>query len=94
MKCQIPNAIKCFLKSHFPSFLTVAEGMSGKKPRFRKDAIMLQPATGWVTCGEYNASYESETKLRDHQRMSHRGGGTEEGRLAAAGVVHPEDPHV
>ena len=53
---------------------------------------MLQPATGWVTCRECNASYESETKLREHQRMSHRGGGIEEGPQASAVVVQSEDP--
>ena len=53
---------------------------------------MLQPATGSITCRECNASYESETKLRDHQRMSHRGGGTEEKPQAAADVVPSENP--
>jgi hypothetical protein len=94
MKCQIPNAIKCFLKSHFPSFLTVAEGMSGKKPRFRKDAIMLQPVTGSATCSECNASYESGTKLREHQIVSHRGHGTEEKPQTTADTAQSENSWV
>ena len=72
----------------------VAEKMSGKKRRFRKDATMLQPATGSNTCILCNASYESVTKLREHQRMAHRGGGTEEGPQAAAAVVKSEDRRV
>ena len=55
---------------------------------------MLQPATGLITCSVCNASYESETKLREHQSMSHRGGGTEERPQAAAVVVRSEDPQV
>jgi hypothetical protein len=53
---------------------------------------MLQPATGWTTCSECNASYESEAKLRDHQKMSHRGRGTEERPQAKAVAVQPGDP--
>ena len=41
-----------------------AEDMSGKKRRFRKDATMLQPATGSIACSVCNAAYESETRLR------------------------------
>jgi hypothetical protein len=82
-----------FEEANYQSYLW-ADDMSGMSQRFRKDAIMLQPATGWVTCRECNASYESETKLRDHQRMSHRGGDIDEGQMAAASVVQPEDPHV
>ncbi len=55
---------------------------------------MLQPARGSITCSECNASYESETKLRDHQRMAHRGGGTEERLQAATVVGQPEKPKV
>jgi hypothetical protein len=55
---------------------------------------MLQPATGSIICSECNASYESETKLRDHQRMSHRGAGIEERSLAATDAVKSEDPQV
>jgi len=38
-----------------------------------------------------NASYESQTRLRDHQRMAHRGGGTEGKPQATAVVVQSED---
>jgi hypothetical protein len=94
VKYQIPNAIEGFLKSHFPSFLIVAEGMSEKKPGFRKDAIMLQPVTGSATCSECNASYESETKLREHQIMSHRGQGTEEKPETTEDITQSENPKV
>jgi hypothetical protein len=47
---------------------------------------MRQPATGFNTCSACNASYESEAKLREHQRISHRGAGSEE-RLQAAAVM-------
>jgi hypothetical protein len=53
---------------------------------------MLQPATGWNTCSVCNASYESATKLREHQSVSHRRGGSEERPQAAAVVPQPEDP--
>lgn len=55
---------------------------------------MLQPATGTITCSACNASYDSETKLREHQRMSHRGGGTEERPQAATGVVQSKGAQV
>ena len=79
-------------EGQFVSLLTVAEEMLGKKRSFRKDATMLQPATGWNTCSVCNASYESATKLREHQSMSHRSGGTEERPQAAAAVAQSEDP--
>jgi hypothetical protein len=53
---------------------------------------MLQPATGWNTCSVCNASYESATKLREHQNVSHRRGGSVERPQAAAAVAQPEDP--
>lgn len=53
---------------------------------------MLQAVTGSITCRECNASYESETKLREHQRMSHRGGYTQKEPQAAADEVQPENP--
>ncbi len=53
---------------------------------------MLQPTKGSITCTECNASYESETKLRDHQRMSHRGGCTEEKSQMPTDVVKSENP--
>jgi hypothetical protein len=55
---------------------------------------MLQPTTGSVTCSECNAAYESETKLREHKRMSHRGGGTDEGSQTATEAVQSEDLQV
>jgi hypothetical protein len=53
---------------------------------------MLQPANGSITCSACNASYESVTMLREHQRMAHRGGGNEEGPQVAADLVQSEDP--
>jgi hypothetical protein len=53
---------------------------------------MLQPATGFNTCSECNASYDSETKLSEHQRMSHRGRGTDEKPQTAADAAQPENP--
>jgi hypothetical protein len=52
---------------------------------------MPQPATGSNTCSLCNASYESEAGVREHQRMAHRGAGTEERPQAAAAVVKSED---
>jgi hypothetical protein len=52
---------------------------------------MLQPATGLTTCKVCNASYESETKLREHQMMAHRGRGTEESPQEATVVAQSED---
>jgi hypothetical protein len=60
--------------------------------RFRKDVTVL-PAPGSLTCSVCNASYESITKLREHQSMSHRRGGTEEGPRVAV-VVQSEDPEL
>ena len=55
---------------------------------------MLQPATGTIICRICNASYDSETKLREHQNISHRRGGTEERSQAAADGVQSESPQV
>jgi hypothetical protein len=55
---------------------------------------MLQPATGSITCSVCNASYESETKLREHQSVSHRRGGTAERPQAAGVAVQSESPQV
>lgn len=55
---------------------------------------MLQSMTGSMICRECNASYESETKRRDHQRMSHRGGGAEREPQTAKDEVQSEDPQV
>jgi hypothetical protein len=46
-----------------------------------------------MICTVCNASYESETKLRDHQKMSHRGYGAKE-NTQAADIKQPEDPRV
>jgi len=50
----------------------------------------MLPAPGSITCSVCNASYESVTKLREHQSMSHRRGGTEE-RPQTAGAAQSED---
>jgi len=55
---------------------------------------MLEPMFGTSTCSLCNATYESDTKLREHQRMTHRGRGIEERPLAAAVVEPSEDPEV
>jgi len=39
---------------------------------------MLQPTTGSIICSARNAAYESLSKLRDHQMVSHRGAGVVE----------------
>jgi hypothetical protein len=51
---------------------------------------MLDPMIGTSTCSLCNATLESETKLREHQRMAHRGRGNEE-RPQAAAVVEPSE---
>jgi hypothetical protein len=45
---------------------------------------MPESAIGTNTCSLCNASYESHSKLREHQRMAHRGRGNEERTQAAA----------
>jgi hypothetical protein len=45
---------------------------------------MPESAIGASTCSLCNASYESHSKLREHQRMAHRGRGNEERPQAAA----------
>lgn len=55
---------------------------------------MWQAGIGSSTCTLCNALYESDAKLREHQRMSHRGRGNEEGPQAAAAVEQSEDPEV
>ena len=52
---------------------------------------MFQPATGYITCSKCDASYESEIKLREHQMVSHRGGGIEEGPQTTTDEVKSED---
>jgi len=51
---------------------------------------MLDPMIGTRTCSLCNGMYESDTKLREHQRMAHRGRGNEE-RPQAAAVVEPSE---
>jgi hypothetical protein len=49
--------------------------------------MMLQPATGWMRCTACNASYESESKLREHQKTFHRGSdATEKAKTATVPV--------
>ena len=45
---------------------------------------MPEPVIGASTCSLCNASYESHSKLREHQRMAHRGRGNDERTQAAA----------
>jgi hypothetical protein len=69
----------------------VAEDISGKKRIFRKDATMLYPMIGASICSLCNGTYESDTKLREHQRMAHRGRGNDERPQAA--VVAEQSEH-
>jgi hypothetical protein len=55
---------------------------------------MLQPATSSKTCSACNASYESDAKLHEHQRMAHRGSGIEERPQAAGVMEQSENPEV
>jgi hypothetical protein len=52
---------------------------------------MLQPAAGYMTCRLCDASYESETELIQHQKMSHRRGSSQETTQSAAVVKQSED---
>jgi hypothetical protein len=52
---------------------------------------MPESVIGANTCSLCNASYESHSKLREHQRMAHRGRGNEERPQAAAVVEQSED---
>ena len=71
----------------------MAVNILGKMRIFRKGAPMLQRGTDFITCSLCNVSYESDTKLREHQRMSHRGAGTEERPQEAATIVPSQVPH-
>jgi hypothetical protein len=51
---------------------------------------MLDPMIGTRTCGLCNGTYESDTKLREHQRMAHRRRGNEE-RPQAVIVAEPSE---
>jgi hypothetical protein len=52
---------------------------------------MLDPMIGTSTCRLCNATLESDTKLREHQRMAHRGRGNEERPQAAVVAEQSED---
>jgi hypothetical protein len=52
---------------------------------------MPQSATGSATCSECNASYGTVAKLREHQRMAHRGRSIEERPQAAGAVEQSKD---
>ena len=91
---RFQKQLNAILKGQFLSQLPVAWDISGKKRKFRKDATVLEPMIGTSTCSLCNGTYASDTELRLHQRMAHRGRGNEE-RPPAAPVVEPsEDPEV
>jgi hypothetical protein len=69
----------------------VAEDKSGRKRIFRKDATMLYPMIGARTCSLCNRTYESDARLREHQRTAHRGRGNEERPQAAVVAEQSED---
>lgn len=72
------------------SALLLAEDISGKKRIFRKDTTLLDLVISTSTCNLCNGRYESDTRLRAHQRMAHRGRGNEE-RPQAAVVAGPSE---
>jgi hypothetical protein len=55
---------------------------------------MYDPLIGPSTCTLCNATHELRDKLREHQRMAHRGPSNEEGPQLAAVVEPSEDPEV
>jgi len=52
---------------------------------------MMDPMIGTSTCRLCNTTCESDTKLREHQRMAHRGRGNDEGPQEAVVVEQSED---
>jgi hypothetical protein len=78
-------------KGAIPQSAPGADDISGKKRIFRKDVTMLDPMIGTRTCSLCNGMYESDTKLREHQRMAHRGRGNEERPQAAVVAEQSED---
>jgi len=52
---------------------------------------MLDPMIGTSTCSLCNATLESNTKLREHQRMAHRGRGNVERPQAEVVAEQSED---
>lgn len=91
MKFQIPKTTELNLRGQPLSRLIVAEDMSVKKRIFGKDGTMLNPMIGARTCSLCNGTFESDTKLREHQRMAHRGRGNEEMPQATAVVQQSEN---
>jgi hypothetical protein len=55
---------------------------------------MLDPMIGTSTCTLCNTTHESYDKLREHQRMVHRGRGNEETIQPPAVVEPSEDSEV
>jgi hypothetical protein len=53
---------------------------------------MREPVIRSTTCSLCNASFESDTKLREHQRMAHRGLGNNERPQEAAVALKSEGP--
>lgn len=39
---------------------------------------MAQPGTARITCSRCNASYDSESELREHKKMAHREDGSDQ----------------
>jgi hypothetical protein len=64
--------------------------VSGEKQISGKDATMFDPMIGTSTCTLCNTTHESYDKLREHQRMAHRGRGNEE-RPQPVPVVEPSE---
>ena len=78
-------------KGAIPQSASGADDISGKKRIFRKDVTMLDPMIGTRACGLCNGTHESDTKLREHQRMAHRGRGNEERPQAVIVAEPPEE---
>jgi hypothetical protein len=53
---------------------------------------MFDPMIGTSRCTLCGSTYESYDKLREHQRMAHRGLSNEDGPQAATLVDRPENP--
>jgi hypothetical protein len=64
--------------------------ISDKELVFGEDATMYDPMIGPSTCTLCNTTHESYDKLREHQRMAHRGRSNEEEPQPAA-VVEPSE---
>jgi len=52
---------------------------------------MQYPMIGTRTCSLCNGTFESDTRLREHQRMAHRGRGNEERPQEAVAAEPSED---